>query len=134
MVRLALLIWFWFCVSVGAQSISLIWDASPGTNVAGYRLYSSTNDIIYSSRTNAIITDTGTNCTVSLKDLQPGKWRFVVTAYSHENLESDFSNMLICEIPIEKPGNLRTLVLQYSYALTNGWQDAVFFKIKPGPP
>lgn len=114
------------CSSLLASDVPLAWDASetPGCT---YRLYCHTNSLSYDLRTNAVLkVNAGTNLTARA-ECQPGKWYFWATALK-DGLESDFSNMVIAEVP-KAPGQMRTIVLQYSATLTN-FVDAGFIKVR----
>jgi hypothetical protein len=120
------------------QQISLAWSPSPGTNVAGYYIYASTN-VITDPLTNAIRSDVG-NLTKGTVDLSgPGTWHFAASAYAYSTnvlngtnytskVESALSNQVIVEVP-PPPPNMRTLVLQFGTTVTN-WTDAGFFRIR----
>jgi hypothetical protein len=69
------------------QTVTLAWDASASTNVAGYRLYYGTNTGSYQFVTNA-----GPALTQSVVLPHRGRWFFAATAYDTDGLESDFSS------------------------------------------
>jgi len=73
--------------AVGAQNVTLTWDASSSACVAGYRVYYGTNSRAYGFVTNAGLVQTQR---VTLPC--PGRWFFAATAYDTIGLESDFSN------------------------------------------
>jgi hypothetical protein len=75
--------------AVHAQSVTLAWDASPSSEVIGYRIYFGTNAGSYSFVTNASLVRTQT---VVLP--HTGRWFFVATAVDASGIESDFSNMV----------------------------------------
>jgi len=85
--------WFWTMLFVawasaaGAQQLTLAWDASASTNVAGYRLYYGTN-----TRSYQFVTNTGLILTQAVALPHRGRWFFAATAYDTSGLESDFSN------------------------------------------
>jgi len=85
--------WFWTTVLVawasaaGAQQVTLAWDASASTNVAGYRVYWGTNSRAYFGVTNA-----GLGLTQAVLLPHRGRWFFAATAYDTNGLESDFSS------------------------------------------
>ena len=85
--------WFWtalvaaWAAAAGAQQVTLAWDASASTNVAGYRLYYGTNTGSYQFVTNA-----GPALTQSVVLPHRGRWFFAATAYDTNGLESDFSS------------------------------------------
>jgi len=85
--------WFWTMLFVawasaaGAQQLTLAWDASASTNVAGYRLYYGTN-----TRSYQFVTNTGLILTQAVLLPHRGRWFFAATAYDANGLESDFSS------------------------------------------
>jgi len=85
--------WFWTMLFVawasaaGAQQLTLAWDASASTNVAGYRLYYGTN-----TRSYQFVTNTGLMLTQAVVLPHRGRWFFAATAYDTNGLESDFSS------------------------------------------
>jgi len=88
---LALLPWS----SVAAPSITLAWNASTGTNVAGYHLYYGGTSGSY---TNTV--DAGTNTSVTVSNLSAGAtYYFAATAYDSAGIESDFSNEINYTVP-----------------------------------
>jgi len=74
--------------SVAAGTVTLAWDASPGTNViANYKVYYGVASATY---TNAV--SAGTNLTVSVSNLVAGAtYYFAATAVDTSGLESDYS-------------------------------------------
>ena len=76
-----------YASAAGAQQLTLAWDASASTNVAGYRLYYGTN-----TRSYQFVTNTGLALTQAVLLPQRGRWFFAATAYDTNGLESDFSN------------------------------------------
>jgi len=84
------------CAAVRAQSVSLVWDASPSANVAGYTVRYGTNSgqYLYSAPAQTATTATVANLTAGVT------YYFVVTAYSTNFVESDPSN----EFPYLVPG------------------------------
>jgi hypothetical protein len=95
---------------------------------------------------------TGTNQTVTIRDMKPAVWTFAATAvkesYSVDmsklsinlasnapvvitnKIESDPSNFLVIEMP-QTPAMMRTLVIQANATLAGtNWIDAGFFKLK----
>ena len=69
------------------QTVTLAWDASASTNVAGYRVYWGTNSRSYFGVTNA-----GLVLTQSVVLAHGGRWFFAATAYDTSGLESDYSS------------------------------------------
>lgn len=135
-----------------AVDVQLIWDPSPTENVT-YILYATTNILsstnLHSSQVKA---DTGTNCGVTIRDMDPGIWTFAATAVktsiniipqtlaigiqpatTTNKVESDPSNFLILEIP-SPPAMARTMVLEATTTLTGtNWIDAGFFRLRITP-
>ena len=68
------------------ETVTLAWDASVSTNVAGYRIYYGTNSRAYFCVTNA-----GLVLTQTVVLPHRGRWFFAATAYDTNGLESDFS-------------------------------------------
>ena len=73
--------------AAGAQQLTLAWDASASSAVAGYRLYYGTN-----TRSYQFVTNTGLMLTQSVVLPHRGRWFFAATAYDTNGLESDFSS------------------------------------------
>ena len=82
--------------AVGAQNVTLAWDASPSGSIAGYRVYYGTN-----SRAYGFVTNAGLVQTQQVALPCPGRWFFAATAYDAIGLESDYSNEVQWEA---KPG------------------------------
>jgi hypothetical protein len=74
------------CLARG-ETVTLAWDASASTNVAGYRVYYGTNSRAYFGVTNA-----GLVLTQTVVLPHSGRWFFAATAYDTNGLESDFSS------------------------------------------
>lgn len=118
-----------FClaaIAVSAADINLAWDAGePGCT---YTVYAHTNVFAYTNRaTVGAKFNAGTNLTVTAT-VQPGITYYLVCTAFKNGLESDFSNMVIAQVPAS-PGKLRILVLEASHDLTN-WTDFGFIKIR----
>jgi hypothetical protein len=73
--------------AAGAQQLTLAWDASASSAVAGYRLYYGTN-----TRSYQFVTNTGLMLTQTVVLPHRGRWFFAATAYDTNGLESDFSS------------------------------------------
>ena len=71
-----------------ASTVTLAWDPSTGTNIAGYKIYYGASSGSY---TNALTVGSVTTATIS-NLLNGATYYFVATAYDSSNLESDFSN------------------------------------------
>jgi len=111
------------------QNVALAWNPSPTTNLVTYKLYASTNALI-ATNLGAATTNVacGTNLTCTVTPAIAGDWWFAVTAVDTNGIESLPSNILPVEVPAA-PGNLRTVIVQYSYTLTN-FVDAVYLKFR----
>ena len=73
---------------LAASSVTLAWNPSTGTNIAGYRIYYGATSRTY---TNTVAVGNVTTATIS--NLVSGAtYYFAATAYDTSNLESDFSN------------------------------------------
>lgn len=100
------------------QSVTLGWNTSTDTNVAGYYIYHGTASGVYTSKN-----DVGTNTVTSVPGLQEGQTDyFAVTAYNTAKIESAFS----AEVPFIVPGILQ---------LTQGSNSGSFnikFPVAPG--
>lgn len=70
-----------------AQQAVLSWNASPQTNVAGYKLYYGTAPQVYTT-----VVNLGLQTSYSLTGLASGTYYFSVTAYNSSGQESGFSN------------------------------------------
>jgi fibronectin type 3 domain-containing protein len=98
---------------VAAEEVSLAWDANSEPDLAGYKMYRSTNaDFL-----NPVVTGVPLS---SLEDVTAptfrenvtvdGTYYYVVTAYDLSNKESFFSNTVVKEVtenPPAAPQNLR---------------------------
>ena len=73
--------------AAAAQQLTLAWDASASSAVAGYRLYYGTN-----TRSYQFVTNTGLMLTQAVVLPHRGRWFFAATAYDTNGLESDFSS------------------------------------------
>jgi hypothetical protein len=71
-----------------ASSVTLAWDPSTGTNIAGYKLYYGASSRTY---TNTLTVGTATSATIS-NLISGATYYCAATAYDTSNLESDFSN------------------------------------------
>lgn len=81
-------------------SVILNWDASPDTNIAGYKLYYGTNSGSYPQVVSAgLVTQT------TVTGLTPGTpYYFAATASDSTGLESDYSNEITFTMPALRPG------------------------------
>ena len=81
--------------SAFAATVSLAWDPSSGSNVAGYKLHYGT-----SSRNYPYKVDTGKSTSCSLSGLTAGKkYYFAATAYDPSKVESNYSSEISYTVP-----------------------------------
>ncbi len=102
-----LLVLLLFATTATAKDISLIWDPSPTTDVAGYNLHYSCGEDV---RPFPNILDVGKVLTYTLNDFDDNVGcYFAVTAYNSVGQESDYSNVVYSPAfaPPEPPLNLR---------------------------
>lgn len=83
-----------------ALAVTVEWDPNPETNVAGYRVYWGTRSRLYDT-----VIDVGNQTFVQLPT-PTVKTYYAVTAYDTDGLESDFSEEVFYEPPIEKPSSI----------------------------
>ena len=69
------------------ETVTVVWNASPSANVAGYRIYWGMSSRVYCCMTNA-----GLVLTQAVVLPQSGRWFFAATAYDTSGLESAWSN------------------------------------------
>ena len=82
-------------LTLAAQSVTLAWNPSPSTNVAGYMLYYGTDGINFDSQM-----DAGTNTTWTVTGLKPGSTNyFEVVAYDANDDLSPPSNQIEYTVP-----------------------------------
>jgi cytoskeletal protein RodZ len=126
--RHIILILLLFPLAVGAQEVRLAWDASPSPGVH-YRLYAGTNSV--QGLTNAlVVVNAETNLTATVEISQAQQWYFVATAFDPSTgLESEPTNEVMVETPAA-PANMRTIHVEHTIAITNGWNDVGFFRLK----
>lgn len=108
-----------FGPTTNLSSVTLAWDASPGTNAAGYAIYQGISSRSYTNRL-----DAGTNLTLTVSNLVRGVTNyFTATAYSATGLESDYSNEVAwkSDLPPIPPANLR-ITAQIAKSPTGPWQ------------
>lgn len=101
-----------FCASIAAtesadatfNSVTLAWDANTETDLAGYRLFFSKDQSVWTHVKNL---DRVTTATIELPE--PGTWFFIIVAKNTAGLESIPSNMVEYTSPTapEKPGRFR---------------------------
>ncbi len=126
-------------LSAAAASITLQWDANTEPDIAGYILEYGTTSGVYDNRV-----DVGRTTTATVS-LNPGKYYFVVLAYSPGGT-SDPSNELVVTVPgtnpviaIDTPGDHATLTTAFEVggwaadlgALSGTGVDGVLFYVFP---
>ena len=109
---------FHFNITHADQSVTLGWNASADTNVAGYYVYCGAASRVYTDKN-----DAGTNTVATISGLQSGQTNyFAVTAYNSAKVESPFS----AEVSFIVPG-----VLQLTQG-TNSSSLNIRFPVAPG--
>ncbi len=99
----------------GQSSVTLAWDASPDSSIAGYRLYEGV-----ASRTYTNVIDLGNTTMATVSNLTAGvTYFFAVTAYDTNGLESDYSGEVSYTVPL--PTNDTPII-----SLTSPADGAVF--------
>jgi hypothetical protein len=80
-------------------SVTLAWDASPSTNIAGYKIYYGTNSGSYTQ-----VVSAGPATQRAIAGLTPGtSYFFAATACDDTGLESDYSNEIPFTAPAARP-------------------------------
>lgn len=86
--------------SAVAATVNVAWNASTGSNIAGYKIHYGTSSRNYSTTLNV-----NKSTSASLSGLQEGrKYYFAATAYNTSNLESDYSTELAYTVPSASSG------------------------------
>lgn len=112
-----------------ATDIRFAWDPSPTTGVTNYVLYAHTNTLSTANLTNAMLKAyCGTNTTGRLENLRSGSTLYFVVTAMKNGIQSDPSNQLIIEVPVE-PAGARVVVIEYGITLTN-FVDTGFFRLR----
>jgi len=84
-----------------AGDVTMTWDPSASTDIAGYKLYWGESSKQYSESV-----DVGKSTTHTITGLSSGQtYYFAVTAYNSIGLESDFSNEVVNTIPKDSDGD-----------------------------
>jgi hypothetical protein len=85
--------------STQATDVTLAWDPTSGTNVAGYNLYWGLTSEFYTSHMDVGLATSGT-----ISNLTPGLiYYFAVTDYDANGLESPFSGEISFAVPLDSP-------------------------------
>ncbi len=111
--------------ALGSQSVSLAWDASSGTGVAGYLVHYGSASGVY---TNSV--DVGNQLTASISGLQDSAtYFFTVSARDAGGLESALSTEISYQVPV------RFHITAPSLRMTRGTQtdDPVQFRFLGSP-
>ena len=83
-----------------AASVTLAWDASPGPDIAWYRVYYGPDSRVYTN----LVQVGGNVYTATVSNLVPDSmYYFAATAGDTNNLESDFSNEVSYRVPVYLP-------------------------------
>jgi hypothetical protein len=89
---LAAILSIWMCTSSNASSVGLQWDPNAEPDLAGYRVYYSSDSSTIAASTPI---DVQKETTATISGLDPDKtYSFAVTAYNSAGLESSFSNIV----------------------------------------
>jgi hypothetical protein len=116
-------------VSAGASRFGLGWNASPTPGVITYTLHAHTNLLTATNLTEAVRRiDVGTNLTVIVEDIVPGRWWFTVTARTVAGLESAPVPSLLVDVPAME-GQMRLLIIQHGATITN-FNDIGVFRLR----
>lgn len=108
------------CLCGRAAEVAFEWDASPSTNVTGYRLYVGTNSDFVKSNAVASIVCASTNATWTAAVAGTAYWAFC-TACS-DVLESVPSNVISFTVPLP-PATLRVKMALFQSSGVNGpWE------------
>lgn len=139
---ISLVIALLLCFTASAQlgppnqgvNATCLWDATPGTNIAGYKLYQGPAPRFYTN-----VVDVGNVTSHLIRNLKLGvTYYFAVTAYDRIGLESDFSNEADYTTPSRPapPGVFRippdstTVVTNITQVSFNGiegpWEDYAY--------
>ena len=108
--RYSALMFFWLmAVSCLASSVTLAWDPSPGSDIAGYNIYYGPHTQVY---TNTTPVGNVTNATIGGL-LLGATYFFAATAVNTSGLESDFSNEVSYTVPSSEDYPLPVIVLYW---------------------
>ncbi len=104
-----------------SQTVSLAWNASTNSPVAGYALYYGAVSHQYTTRI-----DAGTNLMVSVPGLAPGATNyFAVTDYNSAGMQSAFSSEIAFALPVTNSATTTNTNLPAP------WQTADIFADRP---
>ena len=115
-------------VSAGGQSsVTLAWDASPDSSIAGYRLYEGVASQTYSN-----VIDVGNATGATATGLVGGATYFyAVTAYDTNGAESDFSSEISYTVPLpaNPPPTITLTALGGSVLLSGAGQPGQTYNV-----
>lgn len=115
------------CVKVFGGSVQLQWNASPSPAVTNYFIYVGTNSMgVYETRI-----PVGTNCTVTLSNIQPAHYWFAATAQNDTGGESPYSNEATWVVP-SPPTGMVPVILQWGNAPGSLTNSLELFRLKIG--
>ena len=92
-----------------ASNVTFEWDANNEADLAGYRLYQSTQSGTYVGNPVATIAK-GTEM-VTLTDVPDGTWYWVLTAYDTNDNESEYSNEVTASLDTEAPAPPQNFII-----------------------
>ena len=92
-----------------ASDVTFEWNANSEADLAGYRLYQSTQSGTYVGNPVATIAE-GTE-TVTLTDVPDGTWYWVLTAYDTNDNESEYSNEVTASLDTEAPAPPQNFII-----------------------
>lgn len=93
-------------VTGAASRVTLAWDATTESNVAGFKVYAGTNSGVYTS-----FADAGAQTTLTISNLVAGvTYYFAATAYNTAGLESDFSEEISHTVGVGAPEPARLVI------------------------
>lgn len=90
-----------FCSAQAGQSVTLVWDPNPETDIAGYRLYYGLDSGVYGQSF-----EVGNLTTATVANLTGGsRYYFAVTAYNWDQVESEPSDEVVFDATIDPVPN-----------------------------
>ncbi len=103
-------------VAAQAKTVTLSWDASPSSDVAGYKLYAGSDADVSTLIIGSPI-DIGNVLTYTLTDVDGAENQyFAVTAYDADGNESGYSNIVMSgavdEVAPDVPGGLQQITIK----------------------
>jgi len=104
-----LMVLFFATSSFALSDVTIEWDANSEQDLAGYKLYQSSQSGVYAGNPVATI-PAGTE-TVTLTNVPDGTWYWVLTAYDAGDNESGYSNEVTASLDTEAPAPPRNLLI-----------------------